>query len=45
MPSFLSGRTVMVTGATTGIGYETARLLAESGATVLLHGRTLRSGR
>ncbi|WP_407835824.1 SDR family NAD(P)-dependent oxidoreductase [Streptomyces sp. DSM 116496] len=40
MPSFLSGRAVMVTGATSGIGYETARLLAECGATVLLHGRT-----
>ncbi|MFD4246806.1 SDR family NAD(P)-dependent oxidoreductase [Streptomyces sp. NPDC058525] len=40
MSSFLSGRTIMVTGATSGIGYETARLLAESGATVLLHGRT-----
>jgi NAD(P)-dependent dehydrogenase (short-subunit alcohol dehydrogenase family) len=40
MPSFLSGRTVLVTGATSGIGYETARLLAECGATVLLHGRT-----
>lgn len=40
MPSFLSGRTIMVTGATSGIGYETARQLAESGATVLLHGRT-----
>ncbi|MFJ7587490.1 SDR family NAD(P)-dependent oxidoreductase [Streptomyces sp. NPDC097617] len=45
MPSFLSGRTVMVTGATTGIGYETARLLAESGATVLLHGRTPQEAR
>ncbi|MFD3555972.1 SDR family NAD(P)-dependent oxidoreductase [Streptomyces goshikiensis] len=40
MSSFLSGRTIMVTGATSGIGYETARLLAECGATVLLHGRT-----
>ncbi|WP_330328945.1 SDR family NAD(P)-dependent oxidoreductase [Streptomyces sp. NBC_00536] len=40
MSSFLSGRTIMVTGATSGIGYETARLLAERGATVLLHGRT-----
>ncbi|MCJ0869620.1 SDR family NAD(P)-dependent oxidoreductase [Streptomyces sp. AP-93] len=40
MSSFLSGRTIMVTGATSGIGYETARQLAESGATVLLHGRT-----
>ncbi|MFF2197655.1 SDR family NAD(P)-dependent oxidoreductase [Streptomyces sp. NPDC058157] len=40
MPSTLSGRTVLVTGATSGIGYETARRLAELGATVLLHGRT-----
>ncbi|MFJ3876846.1 SDR family NAD(P)-dependent oxidoreductase [Streptomyces sp. NPDC090077] len=40
MPSSLSGRTVLVTGATSGIGHETARILAELGATVLLHGRT-----
>ncbi|MER7759170.1 SDR family NAD(P)-dependent oxidoreductase [Streptomyces sp. NPDC097619] len=40
MSSSLSGRTVLVTGATTGIGYETARQLVELGATVLLHGRT-----
>ena len=38
--SNLSSRTVLVTGATSGIGYETARLLAERGATVLVHGRT-----
>ncbi|MFK0292492.1 SDR family NAD(P)-dependent oxidoreductase [Streptomyces sp. NPDC090442] len=37
----LSSRTVLVTGATSGIGYETARQLAERGATVLLHGRTI----
>ncbi|KUJ39508.1 SDR family NAD(P)-dependent oxidoreductase [Streptomyces sp. MI02-2A] len=36
----LSSRTVLVTGATSGIGLETARLLADGGATVLLHGRT-----
>ncbi|QDQ10203.1 SDR family NAD(P)-dependent oxidoreductase [Streptomyces spectabilis] len=36
----LSGRTALVTGATSGIGFETARLLAERGVTVLLHGRT-----
>ncbi|WP_327705659.1 SDR family NAD(P)-dependent oxidoreductase [Streptomyces decoyicus] len=36
----LSSRTVLVTGATSGIGYETARQLAERGTTVLLHGRT-----
>ncbi|MEH0556104.1 SDR family NAD(P)-dependent oxidoreductase [Streptomyces sp. B21-101] len=38
--STLSSRTVLVTGATSGIGYETARRLVERGATVLLHGRT-----
>ncbi|MET9294127.1 SDR family NAD(P)-dependent oxidoreductase [Streptomyces sp. NPDC003077] len=38
--STLSSRTVLVTGATSGIGFETARQLAGRGATVLLHGRT-----
>ncbi|MCX4671174.1 SDR family NAD(P)-dependent oxidoreductase [Streptomyces sp. NBC_01381] len=37
----LTNRTVLITGATSGIGYETARQLAERGATVLLHGRTV----
>jgi NAD(P)-dependent dehydrogenase (short-subunit alcohol dehydrogenase family) len=41
----LSSRTVLVTGATSGIGYETARQLAERGATVLLHGRTAEDAR
>ncbi|MFE3786191.1 SDR family NAD(P)-dependent oxidoreductase [Streptomyces goshikiensis] len=40
MSSSLSGRTILVTGGTSGIGYETTRQLAERGATVLLHGRT-----
>ncbi len=35
----LAGRTVMVTGATDGIGKETARELAGRGARLLLHGR------
>lgn len=35
----LAGRVVLVTGATDGIGRETARLLAERGARVLVHGR------
>ncbi|MER5794890.1 SDR family NAD(P)-dependent oxidoreductase [Streptomyces sp. NPDC001980] len=43
--STLSSRTVLVTGATSGIGLETARLLAERGATVLLHGRTAEEAR
>ncbi|MEV0442106.1 SDR family NAD(P)-dependent oxidoreductase [Streptomyces spectabilis] len=41
----LSGRTALVTGATSGIGFETARLLAERGVTVLLHGRTVDEAR
>lgn len=45
MPASLSGRTVLVTGATTGIGYETARRLTERGAIVLLHSRTAEGAR
>ena len=37
----LAGRTALVTGATSGIGLETARVLALRGAHVLLTGRTL----
>lgn len=35
----LTGRTAVVTGATTGIGIETARVLAAAGATVVLTAR------
>jgi len=36
----LSGKVVLVTGANTGIGKETARALAGMGATVMVHGRS-----
>ena len=35
----LSDRVVLITGSTDGIGRETARILAERGAHVILHGR------
>jgi retinol dehydrogenase 12 len=35
----MQGRTVLITGATAGIGYETARLLARRGADVIITGR------
>jgi NAD(P)-dependent dehydrogenase (short-subunit alcohol dehydrogenase family) len=37
----MNGRTCIVTGATHGIGLETARALAALGATVFVHGRDL----
>ncbi len=40
----LSGKTVVVTGAASGIGVETARALAEAGATVVLAVRDLAAG-
>ncbi len=36
----MDGKTVLVTGANSGIGLETARVLAAKGARVLLHGRS-----
>jgi NAD(P)-dependent dehydrogenase (short-subunit alcohol dehydrogenase family) len=41
----MNGRICIVTGATHGIGRATARALAASGATVLVHGRDLASAR
>ena len=37
----LAGRTALVTGATSGLGFETARVLALRGAQVLVTGRSL----
>jgi NAD(P)-dependent dehydrogenase (short-subunit alcohol dehydrogenase family) len=37
--SAMTGKVCLVTGATDGIGQETARALASMGATVILHGR------
>lgn len=41
----LTGRTALITGATSGIGLETARVLALRGAHVLVAGRTLDKAR
>jgi len=42
--NFVENKTVLVTGATDGIGFETAKQLAEKGARVLLHGRSKEKG-
>ena len=36
----LTGKTAIVTGSTLGIGFATAKGLAEAGATVVINGRT-----
>ena len=41
----LKGRTVLITGATSGLGLETMRVLASQGARVLATGRTLEKAR
>ena len=41
----LGGRTAVITGATGGLGYETARALAGAGALVVLTGRNETKGR
>ncbi len=40
----MNGKVCMVTGATTGIGLETARVLAQMGATVIAVGRNANKG-
>ena len=40
----LGGKTALVTGANTGLGFETARLLAEKGARVLIACRSKDKG-
>ncbi|MFE3415516.1 SDR family NAD(P)-dependent oxidoreductase [Streptomyces mirabilis] len=40
----LTGRTALITGSTTGIGAETAKLMAEAGAEVLVSGRDAERG-
>jgi len=40
----IESKTVLVTGSTDGIGKETAKSLAQEGATVLLHGRNKEKG-
>jgi len=36
----IAGKTVLITGSTDGIGKQTARVLAQQGARVLIHGRS-----
>jgi len=39
MTASLTGRTILITGATRGIGFAAAKALAQMGATIIVHGR------
>ena len=43
MDLHLKGKKVFISGSTKGIGFETARLLLQEGATVIINGRTKKS--
>ena len=43
-PFSLTGKTVLITGSTRGLGWAAAQAVAEAGATVVLHGRSAEAG-
>jgi len=45
MKELISGKTILITGATDGLGKLVAKHLVEKGAVVLLHGRNLEKGK